>query len=419
MWYRVGVFLAGLLTVAQPDATAQDSPRRVTMDEAIALFASNNLELQIARARGASISGTARQAAAYPNPVLSISHESVERGAAGYRESYFYATQRLEWPWLAAARGAAAGHRAEAEAARVTADSVGLVFEVRRAFGDAAAAEAASTALGEAAELVRHAERQAGERAAAGDISRYELRRLRVERIRYESELAAATLARSAARRRLARLVLPDTGGELAPSAPLDGRPPRISLAAALARAAARHPDLTEAAALAASARDARRAASGDRLPSPTLTGGYKKQSDGGRGLFLGAGLSLPLFDRRGAATAAARAEADGATARLTLAVRATAQDVRRTHETYETALALNGLMGDRAITEADALLRIARVAYEEGEMNLVELLDAVDAYRASRAAAVEASVNLWTSYFDLERAVGSSLVGLPPEGGQ
>jgi outer membrane protein TolC len=47
--------------------------------------------------------------------------------------------------------------------------------------------------------------------------------------------------------------------------------------------------------------------------------------------------------------------------------------------------------------------------------MTLVELLDAVDAFRTARIAAVNAQRDLWISYFDVERAAG----GLPagPEG--
>lgn len=420
MHFRAGILIAAsLLLGVPPEAPAQEPVRRVTLDEALALFASNSLELRIARAGATEASLTARQAAAYPNPALTATHEALGSGAARYRESYLTVSQRLDWPWLASARRAAAGHRSGAAVARVAADSIRLAFDVRRAFGEAAAAEDLTTALAEATELVRRAERQASERAASGDISRYELRRLRVERLRYENELGQAASALGTARRRLGGMVLTGGSGEVAPSAPLPGHPPRVSLEVAVERAVGLHPAVAEAAALAAAARNARQAAASDRLPAPTITGGYKGQSDGFSGLFLGAGVSLPLFDRRGAALAAAKAQAEGSATAAALATRLAENDVRRTHAAYGAALARAALQGDSAEAEADALLRIARLAYEEGEMSLIELLDAVDAYRTSRAAAVEAGVNLWTSFFDLERAVGSPLADLQRKEGQ
>ena len=46
-------------------------------------------------------------------------------------------------------------------------------------------------------------------------------------------------------------------------------------------------------------------------------------------------------------------------------------------------------------------------MAYEEGEMELIELLDAAEALRAARLAETRLRADLWISYYDLERAVG------------
>lgn len=67
-------------------------------------------------------------------------------------------------------------------------------------------------------------------------------------------------------------------------------------------------------------------------------------------------------------------------------------------------------------VGDTDALLRIARVAYEEGEMTLVELFDAVDAFRVAHVIATEAIADSWVGYYDLERAVGAPLDALSTE---
>jgi outer membrane protein TolC len=70
-------------------------------------------------------------------------------------------------------------------------------------------------------------------------------------------------------------------------------------------------------------------------------------------------------------------------------------------------------VVGDGATDGADDLLDIAMVAYEEGEMELVALLDAAEATHAERTDRARLQADLWIAYFDLERALG----GFPAAG--
>ena len=56
---------------------------------------------------------------------------------------------------------------------------------------------------------------------------------------------------------------------------------------------------------------------------------------------------------------------------------------------------------------EAADLLSIAQIAYDAGEMDLVALLDAADALRDAQTLEARFRADFWTSYFDLERALG------------
>ena len=397
-------------------ARAQETIERVTLEEALSLFAQHNLELRIARADAREAVGIARQSAAYPNPTVSVTHETLGGGATDYSETYYNVSQTFEWPWLAAARRTAASRIGNALGARVAADSVRLVFEVKRAFIEAAAAERTRDALEEATALVRRAEGQATARAADGDLSEYELRRLRVERARYEIDLAAATLALRAARRTLTSLILPDAARELAPLELPDAEPLGFALEHVLSAARVNRPELVAAANWTAAAQGARGVARAERLPVATLTAGYKDQSDGLTGVFLGVALPLPLFDRNGAAVAARDAAVRSAEARQLLVARQIHNDVRRAYDAYVAARERANLMRTDLVGDTDALLRIARVAYEEGEMTLVELFDAVDAFRVAHVMVTEAIADSWVGYYDLERAVGAPLDALSTE---
>ncbi len=390
--------------------------RRVSIEEALRLFATNNLELRISRATAAQSTGLARQQSAYPNPGLLLSHESVSSAVADHSETYFNLSQRVDWPWMTAARRHAASSRAAAGRAQVSADSIRLAYDVLRTFMEAATSEQVTATMAEAAALVGRAETQATARAAAGDVSGYELRRLRIERARYENELSGATLAMRAARRRLAALVLPDSSVEVSPVALADQVPASITLTSVLDAGSQEHPLVAEATASTEAAEALRRAAGAERLPSPAVTAGYKRQSDGLSGPYLSAGISVPLFDRRGAAVSAAVAEEDVARIRADLVTRNVSNDIRNAFDRYEAARTRLVSLGAGGLAATDTLLSIARVSYAEGEMSLVELLDAVGAYRTARIAATEVRANAWTTFYDLERASGMPLGGRAPE---
>jgi outer membrane protein, heavy metal efflux system len=411
---RTGLLVALALLVAA-SAHAQE-PRTITLSGALDLFAANSLGLRLARAEAAEAAALARQAAAYPNPTVMGSHEPLSDGDRSYSETYLNLSQRLEWPGTRSARQDAASRTAAAVAAWLAADSARLVFEVRRAYVEAVRAEGTERLLARVAEVFRDGDRSAGERHAAGDISLYDRRRIRLERARYETRLAEAALEAAAARRHLAMLVDP-TGRdlELAPAEPLTGVPPAIAAERALELALAQRGEVAAAGAALESTRAVASVERRARIPDLTATGGYKTQSDGLTGAFLGLSLPLPLWDRGGGAVDAAEARVVAAEYRLALTRRQVENDVRHTLETYASLARRTALVGSWAAGEVADLLEIARVAYLEGEMELIELLDAAEALREAQAAEARLHADLWTGYYDVERAVGG-LEGLMNE---
>ena len=411
----IAILLAPGLPSGASLAEAQE-PRRITLEEAIQLFAENNLELRLARADAAEAAGLARQAAAFPNPTLTGTHEPLSDNGQSYAETYLNLSQRLEWPGTRSARRTAAERAAAAARARLAADSARLAFEVKRAFTDAGRAGQTVAILERVTYVFREGTTSAEARYEEGDLSLYDLRRIRLEWARYENRLAEARLEAAAARRELATLVAPDADVlELTPADPLAGRPPAASAeqgVGAVEAALTRRAEVAAAESALVARRAGAAAARGGRIPDLTATGGYKTQSDGFTGVFLGLSLPVPLWDRRGGAIEAAEARAGAAESRATLARRRVATDVRRTVETYRSLRARAELL-DQPVPEqpggdeAGDLLDIARVAYAEGEMELIELLDAAEALMEARVAEARLRAELWIGYYDVERAVG------------
>jgi outer membrane protein TolC len=95
---------------------------------------------------------------------------------------------------------------------------------------------------------------------------------------------------------------------------------------------------------------------------------------------------------------------------RLDLTRRQVENDALRAQEAYGALAAratLLGDLGDAGGVPADDLLSIAVFAYDEGEMELLELLDAAEAMHAAATGRARLRTDLWIAYFDLERALG------------
>ena len=182
--------LSAVLGLWATAVVAQSPVRRVSLDEALRLFAANNLDLRVARLETAMLGGVARQAGAFANPTLSVTHEPLSGGASDYSESYVNLSQTLELPGQRSARVQEAEWALRAAHARVRADSARLAFEVKRAYLEAALAEEQLAVTERVAGVFREAARSAAVREERGDISRYDLQRILVERARYENLVA-------------------------------------------------------------------------------------------------------------------------------------------------------------------------------------------------------------------------------------
>jgi outer membrane protein TolC len=146
------------------------------------------------------------------------------------------------------------------------------------------------------------------------------------------------------------------------------------------------------------------------RLPSPTVFGGVKRANDGpGRatGGIVGLNLSLPLFDNGSRVSARWSAEAlriDAERAALDAVIRA---EVSRSLEALALREAAAGQAGQADDSE---LLTIADVSYREGEVGILELLDAVRATARATARNIGIQLEVRLAQIALERAVGGVL---------
>jgi cobalt-zinc-cadmium efflux system outer membrane protein len=401
---------------AQPNPAAQiGGVRRISLEDGLRLLEEANLELRLAREALAGAEARRVSSAEFPNPALSGVREELSGTLGSYSETVLTLSQVLEVGGQRGLRRTTAQRTVAAATAQLSAEHARVAFELHRAYVRAAQAEADLAAHTEAAAEFRRAEGAGRARFAEGDISRFETRRLQFERARHETLVAQARLGLSEVGRELAMLTdsVPPTGGGLVlPSESLEGmlaRARSIGLDEALDFAAERA-EVRAAEAQVEAARASLSLQLRERVPDLTLTGGYKHQTDGRAGAVIGLALPLPLWNRNGGGIALARSELEGALARRDLVRMRVDSEIRRAWEAYRSFRDRMELLATELMPGSEGLLETARVAYDLGEMSLIELLDAADIYRTSRETLNQLLADSLIAQFDLERAMGRLL---------
>jgi cobalt-zinc-cadmium efflux system outer membrane protein len=396
---QVCAWIAGCGLVVPSLAIAQDR----TEGEIVELIVRDGPQARAVRAEAEVTRREQLARLAYPNPGVTYSREG-----AGFTEFL-----QVEQSLPVFGTRAALTRAGDAATAAAEADRDARLWVLRTEAANAVALLAAAQARLETAkahtreverliEILRIRERE-------GEGSRFD--RLRAEQeLRDTRQLATSSAVELASARATVAAMLPGdltlgritSVGALAPApAPVDALMTHgISMRAEL-RALQR---TVERATLEAHA--ARRA----RLPSPTLFGGLKRADDDGsreRGAVFGVSLSLPLFDSGGREAARWLAERERAEAERTSIERQVRSEITRASE----ALALrHAALTEDAEGAADELTQIAEVAYREGEVGILELLDAVRTASRARIRTIELRLDARVAQIALERAVGDVL---------
>ena len=392
---------------------------RLTLSEARARARNASPELSAARDAVAAARGEERQAGAFLNPSVAWSREQTSQSGDTNSQDIVLFEQPLEIAGQRGLRRDAASAGREAAEARLAVAELDLDLDVAQAFAETLAAERKATRAREAADAFARARKISEERRERGDVSGYEARRTALEAARYAALEAAAEREVRTARARLRTLIAASPHS----SAPLPAlaeefpqqRDPTIALDALRKRALAQHPAIRSAELDRQAQETLARLARREIVPDPTIGVGYKREEVAGvsgswDGYAAQVTLPLPLWDRRGGAVDAADAEARGSAAELRRIRRRIALDVERAWYDLRAASEQLQVIRPQLGAEARAALEAASTAYDEGEIALVEWLDAVRAYYEAETTYAGLLADHLIRRAALERAVGGPL---------
>ncbi|HET6372784.1 MAG TPA: TolC family protein [Candidatus Polarisedimenticolia bacterium] len=401
--HTVSLLFCFVLGVAAPDPLA--APRTITLEEALRLAEASPalpaITLEVDRA-------TAEVGASglWPNPVVSVSREE----AAGTVDRFANLSVPLPLTRRTALEKDAARSGLDAAKARSELAHAGLRLRVREMFAGLVEQqrrhETLTTGLSDLTALVEILRA----REAEGESSGFDRMRAERERADLEADLFHARAGLAKARISLASLV-----GIAAEDLTVDGtleRPAAFPGRDEMTKLLASRGDIVALDADAQRADTQARAARRRGVPEPVFTLGAKTtETDGesGTGAVAGIAFDVPLFDRGQGSLAVARA--DGALLRArrealtreaegeALAAFAEAEARRAAEDAYA------------ATGDAEDLIRIAKAAYEAGEMRILDLLDAYRTALATRLKTIELKADARRAEAALNRVLGTEVV--------
>jgi len=342
-----------------------------------------------------------RQAGYRPNPSLNVEAENILGNGsfsnARSLETTVAVEQRLELGGQRRARIEAGLAALEVATLRYAIHRADIAFQVRQAF---AQVEAAQSKLDLADQTVSRNEELVRIANTLVDVGREPPLRA----IRARAALARSQSARMAASADLAthRLSLGSILGLSAPVhiAPSGSKgeapapiPPQRSLAALLSRAETN----------AARARlEAERAAA--RLDPTVGIGVRHVRESGDVGIVAGVSMPLRIFDRNKGNIEAARQAVTAASARETAAIVAATTQVTAAQARLNSARSQLQALEGSGLIEAEEALRLTRLAYREGKVSLLEVLDAQEAYTQTQLSLADARLELQLAIAELQR---------------
>lgn len=350
----------------------------------------------------------------WPNPILSYQREQTD-GQDDVAEDYAWLSQTVDIAGRRSTLGDAADQRVSA--ARASGEALGQAqrAEIQERFFEALLAERRTKVLSNWLSSGTRIGRIIERREKAGEVSSYDRRRLDREQASASARVAVEQAASARARERL-RALIGETASSGAPWTTLIGSIlPEATLPPLeeLLNEVEKRPDLEALQAERRAADLDARAAGRWWLPDLTLGAGVKTvdvDTERLTGPFLSLSVPLPVLDQSQADALEATARGQVARGRYALAHRAAHGEVRGLWTQASSLVQAATSFRKEALGPSETLVNTAERAYEGGEMDLLELLDAHRGALEAELQALELEMSARRSFIELSRTAGVDL---------
>jgi cobalt-zinc-cadmium efflux system outer membrane protein len=365
----------------------------LTLQEAIERALANYPTIQIQQTFAAQAKGQKTTAGVLPNPTVSYYREDLSLAGENFGEWIIAAGLPLNFLWERWSKTASAVAQVEAQELLVDNARRILKFEVQQAYIRYLFSNKMSKTWQEVNAIFESAVNAGEARFADGDISNYELQRIKMEHLRYQKSYADAESERLARKRHLSFLIHPaQAQPDFDEVRELNIGIPEISPENLIRAAGQNRPDVQAAGRL-------------KRMPDLSLSYGYKEQTDDFAGSIIQLNVGIPLFNRNQGKIRETKAQLNRQLLELTLLEKQAESEIRLAIEQFRiySEQYLQFAQTDEATLQQT--LSAALASYQEGEMSLVELLDAVKAYVETFQLRYDFLTRYYMGLFELEKA--------------
>jgi outer membrane protein, heavy metal efflux system len=400
---------------AQAQTTAPPPKRSITLSDAVEIFMQRNLQLVAARYDIDTAEAEKLTARLRPNPQISFASSGVPLAFTGpliSEQTYDYGlAQTFELGGKRGKRIDLANKNADLARGQFEMAVWSLTNDLKRKFYTVLLNESLLNLARENqatfSEIIKHT----NELVQAGEISGLDLKRLEVEQLKFDTDVANSERDYEVALRDL-RVTL---GGdyqtmEIAAVGALDYQPYVFSLTELREKSLAARPDL-KAARLSERAADASiRLQNAQRIPDLAVGGGVEQVPAGTSSYIFSVGIELPIYNRNQGERAKALIEKMKAQNQEQLLTNQVLSDVDKALVAFDMQKRRVELYRTGVLTKVNDIQNLTEVALKAGESSTLELLDAIRTRRDTLASYYQTLFDYEMSLLDLELATATPL---------
>ena len=393
-----------ILSVAATTASAQNQTAPLTMQQAVDLARSRNPTLLAAEQNLLSVKAQEVQAGVRQNPYFAVAGSNLTEPDSNPNPyaigigvgRLFERGEKRRWR-LDSARSTTVETDADLQ---LTVQQT--ILAVRTAFTNLVIAKAARKLAGDNLADFKKEIAIGSDRYKAGDLAKLDFERLDLQLAQFESDDSNAVTAMQQASDQLQVLLGIDK-----PSADFDiigdVVPPPVTLTMddLEQKALAARPDLKAAVAAVAVADAEVKLATANGTSDPTLEADYDRNGlDNSVGLSLN--IPIRIFDRNQGNKQTARFTAQASRFTVTALHNQVVSDVDQAYSGYINSRLLSDRYNGHYLAEARDVLDIARFSYENGQLALIDYLDALRDSRSVSSDALNAYQQTWIAIHQL-----------------
>ncbi|HKE58048.1 MAG TPA: TolC family protein [Pyrinomonadaceae bacterium] len=389
--------------------------RSITLDDAVQIFLQRNLQLLAARYDIDTADAEKITARLRPNPSFSFASSDLPLNFSGpviKEQTYDYGiAQTFELGGKRGKRIDSANANADVARGQFEMAVWQLTNDLKRKFYNVLLTNSLFKLAQENQKTFDEIIKHTAELVQSGEISGLDLKRLEVEKLKFDTDVANSQRDYEVALRDL-RVTL---GGdyramEVDPLGTLDYQPYDFSLADLRDKSLAARPDLKVAKLSEKAADSSIRLQNAQRIPDLTLGAGIEQVPSATNSLFFSVGIDLPIHDRNQGERAKALIEKQKAQNQQQLLTNQVLSDVDKALVAFDLQKRRVELYRTGVLSKVDDIQNLTEVALKAGESSTLDLLDAIRTRRDTLASYYQTLFDYEMSLLDLELATATPL---------